>query len=244
MHFCQLLIFFFCYLASPALAQHSVLYKISSGTGFVINNDGNIVTNAHVVKDCRSISILTPKGEEQASLVAEDATNDLAVLKTAYISPYTAPLRWNIRDLKVGDDVIVMGYPGQEGSTGHYVFKKTRVFSLKGPTGQDTFIQLASVAAHGNSGGPVLDGSGNVIAVISGTALTYHADANGKPVGEALGQSDVAITLAALQDFLRTNNIGYYQSASGVVAYGDAVLRDNARNFIVPVRCIQSAIEQ
>jgi serine protease Do len=230
--------------ATPALAQQTVLYKISSGTGFVVNNEGHVITNAHVVKACKSISILTAKGEEQAELVAADSTQDLAVLKTGYISPYNAPLRWNIRDLKVGDPVVVMGYPGQEGSTGHYKFKKSTITSLKGPTGQDSYIQLSSVAAHGNSGGPVLDGSGNVIAVISGTALTYRADANGKPLGDPVGQSDVAITLAALQQFLRANRISFYETPSGMVAYGDGVLRDNAKNFTFPVRCIQDVIAQ
>ena len=231
-------------MAAPlAYAQTTLYYKISSGTGFVINNTGNIVTNAHVVKACKSISILTPKGEEQATLVASDAKQDLAVLKTSYISQYIAPLRWNIRDLRVGDDVIVMGYPGQAGANGHYEYKKTRITSLAGPTGEERLIQLASVAAHGNSGGPVLDGSGNVIAVISGMAVTYQADRDGKPTGNALGQSDVAITLAALQDFLHAHSIDFYESSSGLVAYGDGVLRDNAHHFILPVRCIQS-VEQ
>jgi len=226
-------------LAAPAFAQQTIIYKISSGTGFVVNNDGHVVTNEHVVRGCQSISILTPKGEEQASLVATAPEHDLALLKTAYISPTTAPLRWNISDLRVGDGVVVMGYPGQEGSTGHSQYKKTNVTSLKGPTGEDQWIQLASVAAKGNSGGPVLDGSGNVIAVISGMAMTYRVDASGKPIGDAVGKSDVAITLAALQDFLRAHAVNFYESTSGSIAYGDGVLRDNARNFIVPVRCIQ-----
>ena len=230
--------------APPAFAQQTELNKISSGTGFVVNNEGHVVTNAHVVKGCQSISILTPKGEEKAELVAGDTGQDLAVLKTRYISPYNAPMRWNISELKVGDGVVVMGYPGQEGSTGNYVFKKTSVISLEGPTGEDRFIQLASVASKGNSGGPVLDGSGNVIAVISGTALTYRADSEGKPTGNAIGRADVAITLEALQDFLRANRINFYETPSGLVAYGDGVLRDNAKNFIVPVRCVQDVVTQ
>lgn len=238
----------FALLAVPfalsAQAQQSVLYKISSGTGFVINNEGHVVTNAHVVTGCQSISILTGKGEVEAKLIAADSGRDLAVLKTGYISPYNAPLRWNISELKVGDGVIIMGYPGQEGSTGHYVYKKTSITSLKGPTGEPNFLQLASVASKGNSGGPVLDGTGNVIAVISGTALTYRADSAGKPTGNPIGQADVAITLAALQDFLRSNRINFYENPSGLIAYGDGVLRDNAKNFTFPVRCIQDVVVQ
>lgn len=223
----------------PALAQQMVYYHYLSGTGFVINNDGNIITNAHVVKDCQSISILTPKGEQQAILVAADTKLDLAVLKTPYISPSIAPLRWNISDLKVGDDVALMGFPGKEGANGHYQFKKTKIISLKGPGGQDRWIQLSSVAAQGNSGGPVLDMNGNVIAVIAGMTLSYKADDNGNPEGAPVSQSDVAIPLAALQGFLQEHAIGFYESKSDGRVYGDGDLRDTAHNFIVPVRCIQ-----
>ncbi|MFZ4541528.1 MAG: S1 family peptidase [Rickettsiales bacterium] len=225
--------------STTAYAQQTIYYKVSSGTGFVINNDGHVITNAHVVRECKDISILTPAGEENAVLVAEDPKQDLAVLKTDYISPTIAPLRWNISDLRVGDNVIVMGYPGPQGATGKEVFKKTQVKALKGPTGEARWIQLASVAAHGNSGGPVLDGSGNVIAVISGMAVTYKADKAGNPSGNPIGQTDIAITLASLQDFLRDHAINFYESASGMLSYPDEVLLDNARHFTVPVRCIQ-----
>ena len=226
--------------STAAYAQQVTYYHFLSGTGFVINNDGNVITNAHVVKDCQSISILTAKGEEQASLVATDTEKDLAVLKMPFISPYIAPLRWNISDLRVGDEVVIMGYPGKEGASGHYQFKKTKVLSLKGPGGQDKWIQLESVAAQGNSGGPVLDMNGNVIAVISGMTLSYKADENGNPMGAPVSQSDVAIPLAALQGFLHDHEISFYESNSNGHGYGDGILRDNAHNFIVPVRCIQN----
>lgn len=235
-----ILIFVFLFSGAVAVAQtNTIYYKISSGTGFVVNNEGHVVTNAHVVRDCRAISILTAKGEEQAELVAADSDQDLAVLKTPYISPNVAPMRWNIDGLQVGDPVVVMGYPGAEGAFGQEAYKKTSVTSLRGPAGDAHFIQLKSVAAHGNSGGPVLDGSGNVIAVISGIAVTYHAGRDGKPEGAPVGQADVAITLAALRDFLRDHGVGFFESASSGIGYGDGVLHDTARHFIVPVRCIQ-----
>ena len=242
MRIAPLLVLLTLAVATSAVAQPMVYYHYLSGTGFVINNEGDVITNAHVVKDCQSISILTAKGEEQAVLVAADTKQDLAVLKTHYLSPSIAPLRLNISDLKVGDDVIIMGYPGKEGAAGHYQFKKTKVLSLKGPGGQDRWIQLASVAAQGNSGGPVLDTNGNVIAVIAGMTLSYQADDNGNPVGSPLSQSDVAIPLAALQGFLHEHEISFYESNSDGRAYRDGDLRDNAHNFILPVRCIQDVV--
>lgn len=229
-----------CFLPALAFAQQAqrVSYKISSGTGFVINNEGHVVTNKHVVTQCKNISILTLRGEEQAELVAEDKQRDLAVLKTRYIPQRYASLRWNIDSLEVGSPVVVMGFPGKAGSKGTETFRTTRVKSLRGPQGEDRWIQLVSVAKQGNSGGPVLDASGNVIAVVTGIALTYRANKQGEPVGNVIGSSDVAITLPALRDFLTQHSIGFYESSSGAVGIGEATLRDDATHFIVPVRCI------
>jgi S1-C subfamily serine protease len=152
-----------------------------------------------------------------------------------------ASLRWNIRDLRVGDEVVVMGYPGQEGVAGRYQFKKTTVLGLNGPTGQPEWLQLSSVAQHGNSGGPVLDAAGNVIAVVTGNAMTYRVmtGEGGERLSdpELVGKSDVAITLPVLEDFLRQNATGYYQSSSGSGSTADRLLEARANRFIVPIRC-------
>ena len=229
-------------LALPALAQTvPVMVKISAGTGFFINRDGDLITNAHVVKNCRSMSVKTISGERPATLRASDAQRDLAVLRVAGDIPGMASLRWNIRDLRVGDEVVVMGYPGQEGVAGRYQFKKTTVLGLNGPTGQPEWLQLSSVAQHGNSGGPVLDAAGNVIAVVTGNAMTYRVmtgeGGERRSDLDLVGKSDVAITLLVLEDFLRQNATGYYQSSSGSGSTADRLLEARANRFIVPIRC-------
>ncbi len=227
----------------PRQMQHvPVLVKISAGTGFFVNKEGDLVTNAHVVRNCQRISVLTPAGERNATLRATDPKNDLAVLRVAGDVPEIALLRWNIRDLKQGDEVIVMGYPGQEGVAGQYRFKKSRVLSLSGPISQPFWLQLESVAEHGNSGGPVLDGTGNVIAVVAGNAITYRVMTSretGQRLSEPeqIGKSDVAITLPVLEDFLRSNGTGFYQSSSGSALLPDAIIERRANRFILPVRC-------
>lgn len=226
--------------SAHAQTQRIITYKLSTGTGFVINREGHIVTNAHVLKECRSISILTPRGEESASELASDEDLDLAVLKTGYNPPAIAPMRWNIDELKVGDEVTVMGFPGQRGVNGQALTKKTRLVNLKGPSGEDRWLQLRSIAAQGNSGGPVLDSSGNVIAVITGMAQIYRQDKTGNPVGRMLRQTDYAITLPALRDFLQTHRINTYESVSGAIGYNYTRAHGTARDFIVPVRCVQS----
>lgn len=234
--------------ASPVLAQQAmvpVVMKVSAGTGFFVNHGGDLVTNAHVINQCQNISVRTLTGERAATLQAIDRTRDLAVLHVVGGAPVPAiaSLRWNIRDLKIGDEVVLMGYPGQEGIAGHYQFKKSTVTALKGPTDEPQWLQLTSVAQHGNSGGPVLDGTGNVIGVITGNATTlrYALDASGNRVGsgEQIGNADVAITLPVLEDFLRQHNVGYFQASSGSTAYADILQERRANRFIVPIRCYQ-----
>ena len=227
-----------------ALTQYQ---KISAGTGFLVNRNGDVVTNAHVVKNCESITVRTERGEEPATLRASDDDHDLAIVRldAGNSGGSMAPLRWNISELKISDPVIVMGYPGKQGLEGRYVYKKTVVKDLTGPTGEPLWIQLGSVVQQGNSGGPVLDTTGNVIAVISGMALTYKADAQGKPIySDLVGQSDIAITLASLRDFLNQNNVEYYEASSGLIAHADPVIERSASQFIRPVHCIQGTITQ
>jgi serine protease Do len=230
--------------SGSALAQTTYL-KISAGTGFFVNKLGHIITNAHVVRGCQSINILTQAGERSATLISSDSTHDLALLKVSDMGGSSvAPMRWNIRDLKIGDSVNLVGFPGQEGANGRYSYKKTNVSSLEGPTGEPVWIQLNSVAQKGNSGGPVIDGTGNVIAVISGVAQTYRIAQDGRPESNSIGQSDIAITLPTLQDFLHKNAVPYYESASGLVSYADVALETNTLKFVVPVRCVQGSITQ
>lgn len=232
-------------LAAPAFGQDEpyeqvIYYRYVLGTGFIINDEGDIITNAHVVRDCQSISILTPQGEESAVLLATDTKRDLAVLKTAFISRNIAPLRLNIRDIRVGDDVVVMGYPGTNADYERYQFKKSRVLNLQGPPGREEWLQLMSVSNRGNSGGPVLDMSGNVIAVVSGMALTFKVGSDGQLSDKAVNQADVAVPLVALQGFLQENNIEFYEAISTSHVRGDNALRTKAHSFIFPVRCTQT----
>lgn len=229
-------------LAFPALAAPQTYLQFSSGTGFFIDPDGHVITNAHVVQRCQSVEVRTDQGVLPATILAMDTTRDLAVLKTPGPAPAVAPLRLNINELNPGDPVVVYGFPGASGASGNASYVKTTVVGLHGPSGEPQWLQLQSVAQQGNSGGPVLDNSGHVIAVIAGRAETYKipTTTGGKP--ELVSKADIAVTLASLQEFLAMHQIPFYQEASGLVAYGDDLLVKNSRQFIAPVRCVQGIV--
>ena len=234
-----------CLCLAPC-ALYAAPYSIiatSAGTGFFIDRNGALITNAHIVRQCQSINVLTKAGERPATLTAIDSEHDLALLQVKDMGgSLAAPLRWNISDLKIGDPVYVIGFPGSAGVEGQYTFKNTEVASFQGPLGEPVLIQLGGVVQKGNSGGPVLDGTGNVIAVVTGMALTYATDESGVVQPKLIRQSDVAIPLAPLQDFLKKNAVTYYELASGNGSYSADILTRNALQFTVPVRCVQGVI--
>lgn len=223
--------------AAPAEASRW-LVEFSSGTGFYVNRNGQLITNAHVVRNCQSIAVRNGTTMTPASIVAADNDLDLAVLKISGPVPAIAPLRWNIAALQPGDSVAIYGFPGQAGATGKASYQRSTVTGLTGPTGQPQWIQLRSVAQQGNSGGPVLDTTGNVIAVIAGRAETYRTATSTSATPQLVGKADIAITISALESFLRKNNVTYYQASSGLVAYADGILEHNAKKFITQVQCV------
>lgn len=143
----------------------------SLGSGFLISNDGYIVTNNHVVSagaegaTVESITVtLADQKEYKARLVGRDQLSDLAVLKID--GPNFPFVRFgDSRQARVGDWVLTIGNPlGQSGTvTAGIISALNRVG--QGP--YDRFIQTDAAINRGNSGGPMFDMQGNVIGINS-----------------------------------------------------------------------------
>ncbi|MFZ4125849.1 MAG: S1C family serine protease [Rickettsiales bacterium] len=224
---------FFAALSSAAIAQQKWI-SYNSGTGFFVSRDGHIVTNHHVVENCLSIDVAGAVNSP-ATLVAQDAEKDIAILKIPRPSPMVAPLRRNLETLRVGDKVSILGYPKQ--AQGQLRYNTSTITALGGPEGYPQWVQIKPVAEQGNSGGALLDNTGNVIGIVTGKLIVDTDGRYDLPAGRH-NTADVAIPLAELKNFLDRATIRYYQSASGMVQYADTRVSDMARNFTVNVRCI------
>ena len=141
-----------------------------AGSGFVIDREGHIVTNNHVVDGATRVSVIYYDGiEARATIIGKDADSDLAVLKVDELPSNIRPLSLGDSDLvDVGEWVIAIGNPfGQQSSmTLGIVSAVGRII----PTGVTPFsipqvIQTDAAINPGNSGGPLLNLSGEVIAV-------------------------------------------------------------------------------
>lgn len=138
----------------------------SQGSGFIVNAEGVILTNAHVVRDAKEVIVkLTDRREFQAKVLGSDPKTDVAVLKIDAKNLPVVPLG-SSRDLKVGEWVLAIGSPfGFENSV------TAGVVSAKGRSLPDDsfvpFIQTDVAVNPGNSGGPLFNTRGEVIGINS-----------------------------------------------------------------------------
>jgi serine protease Do len=134
------------------------------GSGFIISSDGLILTNAHVVREAKDVTVkLSDRREFSARVLGADAATDIAVLR---IDANNLPVvrLGDARQLEVGDRVLAIGAPYglEQSATQGIVSAKGR--SLPGDA-VVPFIQTDAAVNPGNSGGPLFDGSGAVVGI-------------------------------------------------------------------------------
>jgi S1-C subfamily serine protease len=142
----------------------------AQGSGFVIDKDGHVVTNYHVVEGAKKVQVSFSDEEQMdATVVGSDASTDIAVLKIqGAMSRSLTPLALGDSSVvKVGDAVVAIGNPfGLERTvTAGIVSALQR--RIQAPNGFqiDEVIQTDAAINHGNSGGPLLNANGDVIGV-------------------------------------------------------------------------------
>ena len=142
----------------------------AQGSGFVIDKDGHVVTNYHVVEGAKKVQVSFSDEEEMnATVVGTDPSTDIAVLKIqGAMSRSLTPLTLgDSSQVKVGDAVVAIGNPfGLERTvTAGIVSALQR--QIQAPNGFqiDEVIQTDAAINHGNSGGPLLNANGDVIGV-------------------------------------------------------------------------------
>ncbi|MBV7378919.1 S1C family serine protease [Maritimibacter dapengensis] len=143
-----------------------------AGTGFIISDDGRIVTNAHVVSDADTVEVTLTDGRTlEAEVLGTDPATDIALIKVD-ATDLPALSFGSSDDLKVGENVIAVGNPFGLGNTVTTGIVSALGRDLRaGPF--DDFIQTDAAINRGNSGGPLLNAEGQVIgmntAIISPT---------------------------------------------------------------------------
>jgi S1-C subfamily serine protease len=145
--------------------------RVSLGSGFVIDKDGYIVTNYHVIESARQIEVnFSGDDRVQATIVGVDPSTDLALLKINAQARALTPLPLGDSDaVRVGDAVVAIGNPfGLERTvTAGIVSALQREITAPNGYTIDKVIQTDAPINQGNSGGPLLNTQGEVIGVNS-----------------------------------------------------------------------------
>ncbi len=139
-------------------------YKVG-GTGFLIDTRGYLVTNAHVVKDAKTIIVQNKGQEYKAILVRNDAERDLAILKIQddeFKEIGTLPYGFKRSGAELGEQIFTLGYPRDE-----VVYGEGYLSASTGYNGDTLSCQIAVAANPGNSGGPVFNKNGEVVGILS-----------------------------------------------------------------------------
>jgi len=137
----------------------------SMGTGFFISEDGCFLTNFHVVEDAKRIGIKTKGRTFPATILKADAANDVAVLKVSgdfRLVPIAAS-----RSVKLGDSVFTIGFPNAQIQGLEPKLTKGEINSLAGIRDDARYFQISVAVQPGNSGGPLVDASGNVVGIVT-----------------------------------------------------------------------------
>ena len=219
--------------ATEDLAQIG-LKLLGSGTGFFVTASGHALTNHHVVRGCERVRVAVDGRSLDAQHRTSDIENDLALLDIGQAVEAFAKFR-DGPPIRRADEVAAIGYPlrGTGLASDQLSVTDGIVSALTGPGRKLTLMQITAPLQPGNSGGPLLDGSGNVVGIVVGKA---NADKVAEISGQLPENVNFAIKSLVAQNFLNALGVKYETGKSEtVVALPD--ISERAQNFTVAVEC-------
>jgi S1-C subfamily serine protease len=202
----------------------------SLGTAFYVDGDGTLLTNRHVVADCKAVQVRSlGRPPINAAELAVDQMHDLALLHAGARSPGVAVFRSGAMG-GIAPGVAAVGYPN-EGLPALQP-QRTAGTLLRSDDGSGRMLISIDVR-HGNSGGPILDSGGLVIGVVVAKVNTAAVYAR---TGEQVGDTGVGIPIATVLEFLTRNHVQFHSSSGARALDGTQVLAE-ADAFVARAEC-------
>ncbi len=183
----------------------------SSGSGFILTEDGYIISNYHVVEGASTLTVMTYLGDEYpAELIGYDALNDVSLLKVD--AKGLTPVKiGSSENLIVGDQVVAIGNPLGEltsSLTVGYISAKDRTINTDGNL--INMMQTDAAINPGNSGGPLFNMKGEVVGITTAKfSGSTSSGASIEGIGFAIPIDDVMSMISDLKDFGYLKNQAY-----------------------------------
>lgn len=207
--------------STPAAARKDVY-----GSGVVVSRAGDIVTNEHVVRGCQKIRI-QPQGLD-AKLVAKDPRNDLALLRVEGASLAAMKFRSG-KGLRMGDELVVMGYPLPGILSSGAVVTTGIVNALTGVSDDTSGFQLSAAVQPGSSGGPIFDHNGLLVGIVRAMIPS-----NGPIPAQNI---NFGINLPTLSSFLDAHTVDYAAGGAASKPMSLVDITALAQKSTVQVQC-------
>jgi S1-C subfamily serine protease len=213
-----------------------LLDKSAAGTGFFINDQGELVTNHHVVKNCTQLFSQVGKTYARAELRVEDPEKDLAVLKTPDVTNTKFASFAKDPQVQIGQTIVTLGYPLQGLLTSSPTLSTGIVSALAGPHDIKELFQHSAPVQPGNSGGPVIDEHGKVVGIVVGSLSTIML---ARATGAIPQNLNFAIQGGVVQQFLTAHKVKYVTRKDKPKPLGATELASQASSYTVQVLCLQ-----
>jgi S1-C subfamily serine protease len=219
---------------SSASPEKQEPQKASVGTAFMVNGEGFALTNQHVVRGCVRIQGRLPGGEREGQIFATDETNDLALVKFPTRFESVAVFRSG-RGIRAGDSVIAIGFPLQGLLASSPNVTTGAISAVSGVRDDVRFLQMTAPVQPGNSGGPLLDQSGQVVGIV---VSKLNAVRVATITGDIPQNVNFAINGAIAKAFMDARGVDYRTSSSATKSE-TADIADRAGSYTIPLGCLK-----
>lgn len=222
------------------------------GSGFILNTDGYIITNHHVIENAKTITVHFHDGATAtATLVGSDALTDIAVLKVDTTGLMLVPMELGNSDLmQVGDDVIAIGCPAgiefMGTVTDGIISAINRNVSLQNDNSSTkktmTLIQTNATINKGNSGGPLINSMGQVIGI-----NTLKLSAGYEGIGFSIpinGALPIINQLIEHGEVIERNDNSFVSSEGVIGISASEITKEEAEYYDIPLGVLVVQIDK
>jgi len=238
-------------LEKPSLPSNRRTPQSSgTGSGFFVSKMGHVITNAHVVQNCKKLTVGDNANKQVPAVVVNtDGSSDLALLKlptlemasaeskaliqklSIAVVPLVSKGLLRFQDVRLGERILVAGYPF--GDTFSSTIKVTTgvVSSTRGAGDNSEQFQLDAAVQPGNSGGPIYDSGGNIVGVVI-------SQLNKQTFGSNVENMNFGIKASVVRQFLTLSGLNS-KRAEGSVKKSTEQLAEIAQNQALMVVCHQ-----